>query len=1466
MAIVLTTLTPIFNPVVTFTGNTVTFDAFYYEDDITETITGVQWQLTSNYDPLNPAASSWSNIFSATNNENLGDVDLDGLDDFQSTYTTGALNPGNSGTTYRIRITSSSGEILVSDIYEVNEVPNAFGYRTITVTSNPEIQLSGEEFGDPLKVVSVGGTLAPVSTTFTYSNRPIDSPDDLDPLTISWQVSYNYNPTDQSGTWNTITPPNLFNGTTDVGDATVTIQVIDLGSNQYAKSSTLVLSDIRVGANGAYFRALATSSGVSNSPYTTGSVFQVLVNPEITIVGQPGTNAGDTQSPAFCWGIGNTSNGVFSSETGGDIRILINATSSAGFLSTLAYQWQFKGFSDDQLIGGTPRLIVLNTEDLNDFINIEDGNGLYFNIQTNNNQLRLNRLVYCDRYIFRCIVSGTLEAPVTSNEYTLYLRDGQTLPSRISGSFSGVEDFYGQVVNRQLLTDKPLRSFTFTSGIDTNDYFGQAGSILATWQRLNSGLTDIDVNWTNLSEFTTYTGHLGGEITPNSTGTSFTETYTASTPYLRINESNNITPLDQGARYRLKIQSSSFYTNLNTSTGTRTYTPWYATLNSSGQIVQLQLSREIFILSQPESAAAFSTGTISFAVSATSTSIPSGQSLTYRWQWALLNSSGVPGTFSDLSNGEFFSTTGQTGPTGGVNVVSGTTSTTLIISSVTKEIANYAFRVIVDVLGSIGSVTSSIVIPTIRVDRFTQISSINSLFLSEFETASWSVIATSSSLGTITYQWQKSPNGSTSWTNLINGSKISGATTNSLTITSVEDPEDVGYYRLRLTSLGGEVAFSNVVRLAISIVDINILQDLPNTRSYVEDQQVTTRFFVDAVSTNGELVEYLWQYSRNGGVSYLDFSFGEDFQVNTSNPYTPLPFFKTNDPATSWDSTLVRARLSIPSFGPGVFKFSNVLQLDIRRQFYYFADTQTKIIQIGAPLSIDLDPTWTGPEEPLYEWQYSTNGTTWQSISLLSPAPADGSSVLFAPSVPASWQNYRFRCKITMPLLDDLVYVRNNARQVDTASLGVGFTATVTLSLTNEILNPIFYSRENGKTGCAIGTVICIPKPANFVNDNDTATTDDISRWECSLSGSVLSTQNSSSVTPSGSAYTNNLSYLNRNQNWIETASFTPPKWNLKKDRFQGFIELRGQWLLKSQFPLLYRIIGDEYGSTTTQFKLPNPYGKRLMGTGAINSRNGRVSVIPSFGSNGDSGGDRNKPGSIGGVYLYERSRQLPPGSPGVSGIVDGTAGISDPQTYTLGSFRTDGWEDSENILLIDFVGNFNFRVGPMTPGIISTPSPHVHSGILVGYFDGFKAAADCSRSDCLNTCSSTGNFLETQSASGDLDDGPSNVNTDGKQHIHALDGEFRTAGNNAGANHGEGVGDVSGGATDIFNSNTIDINFSASSSRDTMNSLVEPTTATMSIASRNVFDASLKFYLRNNEQIPIVSDYFRLKWMIKAY
>lgn len=1432
MAIIINSLTPN-SPVTVSNNSSVTFSCSMTEDQFGSgfVITAVQWQVSTN------GGATWNNA--PFTSDNLID---DGLGNYTSSYATGNLNSSNNGDEYRITITSSSGAIVNSNEYLItNGYPTDIGTRVISIVTNPSIIVLDENY-NPYYIVPDNGTVT-LNASATYANRPIASPSDLVNLTITWQKSYNYDPENPStATWTNVSAGTVTNEA--VYTINVTTFIFDTTTSSYGKNSQLVISSIKFNLNNVYFRPVYTSTNVNNSPLISTNLTYILVSPTIAIITQPGIATNNTKDTMLCYGSGNTSNGIYPSDTGGDFRSSISAITSASSSSTLSYQWQFRAFNDG--FAGNLNENITQTNDVNAWLSIENGELLkYFIIQQKDSTLILRRVQYFDRYRFRCVITGTLSEPeVTSDYHEIYVKDNISSLQNISTPIVTLEDYYGDVVDRNLLTDKPTRTVLISSSIDIANYLGQEGNIELQWERRNPGSS----TWASIgtADYISYFRSTGNASSPGTVSDNYISSYT--TPPLRIS-------LDDDASYRLRAKSSAVYSynSGNSYPNKKTLSTWYS------NIATLDVYKEIFITSQPSSIDAFVTSTVSFSANFT---ITSGLStVTYKWQRA--NSvGGLPDTASiiDVSNGPLFGVTGE-------NVVSGSTGTgvssaTLVITNITDSLKNYFFRVIISDIGALSSITSDFARVRVQQDKFIQISSINDYYVQEFSNVSWTVNASTLSQGAITYQWQKSTNFAQSlagatWNNLSNVSNIQGVNTNTLSISNVQNPEDNGYYRLRMVSAGGVVAFSNVVGLFISVVEISFTKNFPTSLTFVEGETIVTPFEVIAFASNGDDISYRWEYKKPGETSFSPFGPGVDFQSDTSNPYIPNPFFKQDN----WNGAQIRVRLSIPSFASGTYVYSNVATLNVNRRFFYFADSPIKTVSAGTPLSVNLSPSYTGNATPTYAWQYSTNGgTTWASVSNIGGVA--NSDTLFVPTVLLTYNGYLIRCLVTLSLVDQFVYTRNNTQIVDNFS-GFGYTATIQLNVVNAPIFPIYFSQEIGRTGAAVGTVICVPKPSGYVDQNLTATTDDIDQWEVSISGNPLSTGSNSSIVASGSIYDANKTILQKRgyftQNWVDS-NYKSPKWRIDKDRFPGFIELRGQWLLKSEFPLLYEIIGNIYGSTTTSFKLPNPYGKKIMGTGAVNSQTGRTSVIPLYDAAGVSGGDRLAPGTIGGVWNYEKSRQLPPGSPGISGEIDGTAGVTDPSTFTLGNYTTTGWTESTATANTFFSGSFRYTVGPIGEAVLSTPAPHTHSGVSIGVRSR-TAAYSCTYAAPINPP-----FNESSDTGGQILDGPSGIdaNSRGRTHTHGISDNFISSGNNANSNHATGKGDTSAGDswTEIIN---IDFRRGQESAKS-LNTFLDTVDVTLSNASRTKFDSNLSFYLRNSETIPIISNYFRVKWMIKAY
>ena len=195
---------------------------------------------------------------------------------------------------------------------------------------------------------------------------------------------------------------------------------------------------------------------------------------------------------------------------------------------------------------------------------------------------------------------------------------------------------------------------------------------------------------------------------------------------------------------------------------------------------------------------------------------------------------------------------------------------------------------------------------------------------------------------------------------------------------------------------------------------------------------------------------------------------------------------------------------------------------------------------------------------------------------------------------------------------------------------------------------PKYYSQQIQKSGAAIGTVICVAKPATWSSGTDD--------WQIS-------------------------------------------------SRYPGFLECDGSALNPNQYYALYQVIGTAYGGSVTgsypnysgTFNLPNYRGRYVCGTGVVDgnatSSPGLSPSIPPATSTGTA--SINVPGSRGGQYVINDVRQLNP---------------SQDDTFDIGTFRTSGFDTAISDVGANISGNITQTIGPLKQAGIFQAAPHTHS------------------------------------------------------------------------------------------------------------------------------------------------------------
>ena len=1308
MAIVITSLTPT-NPT-TPAGSSVVFNIGASED--TGLALSYEWQYSNN-----------------TSNS----------------YDTGPLQASQTGIYYRC-VVSTTSEVVNS-----NEVAG-IGDRIVSVFQDPSILTfvdSSVDFFPTSQVKSVGDTLV-LTVTASLANADITNSTLVSNLAFQWQYSE-----DSGSTW--------FNMSTG-GDITISDTVSQItGATTWMKYSTLSYQNLTFDENLVQYRVRVSYTGALNTPVDT-PVSQLIIDPIINIIQQPGVNALDTQT-TDCY--------KTSIADSGDVRVSVSALTTAG--TQLTYSWEVN-FSGP---GGT-----------GEWYSVDQITNFYVFIlkpgtTADSEILELERFIYYDRPGFRCVITGSSgEASVTTTPHYIYMTDVEGTVDLPALTYDISEDRYGDIADRDIYVNDPIQDISITAEQDVQRNTGQNGNNTYTWQRQDPGSS----TWTDLADpapvtVTTEDGLVSYTQFPTQLGNE-TVDITVQTPPLRVS-------VDDGAKYRLKVESSSRFT---LSGGNKVITPYYS------DEIDINVYPTVYVTNQPGDAEAYPNYSTGFSVTAT----PSSglvSDITYQWQY---NTSSATTGWVDITN---------TSP------YSGATTNLLTINPIPSNATYTYFRCVLSIPGQLSSVTSEVAELTLLRDYFTALSALNDVVVREFDNHTFSVTASSVSAGPISFQWEKSVNFNPA-TNTGTWTTLTGETNASLNILSI-GALDNGFYRVKATSSGGEELYSNAAQLTMQEVNVTIITNIVTSISVLEGSTAEYTFECEGLSSINTEISYQWEIKRTGDASFSPIGSGANNSVDTERIYVLRALDNQTD-----NGAKIRCKLTAPGV-PGEV-YTNECTVTVIRRFTYFADTAIKVVTIGDNLSISLNPLVTGGT-PSYSWVEDTGTSN-------GPLGETG-DVLVIPNIDASYNGKVYKCLVTLTGCTQHVYSRNNV--VNTVAVsGPTYTVSVTISTTVAPSVPVFYSNETSKSGAAIGTVICIPKPADYTASG-ASTGDDAHRWGCARSGTAypgtLNTSSRRDVNNKTTYHDGDVWTANK-PSWADN-TYISPKWLLSKDRFPGFIELRGQTLRASEFPELARQFGTKFGGTITgsypnynstdTFEVPMTYAKRLMGTGNINNNAGSTSVVPTFAPDGNSGGDKNVPGSMGGVYNYVQSAQLPPGSPGLAGQPDGTAdGSVNAATFSIGSYQTTGIEDVTSFAQPSFAGTVNYAVSDPGPSFTDLPT-HSHTAVAVGW----RETQPISNAACFGTYEQLngGTFKFTTGDGGSLEN---STTTLGEIHDHSI------------TDSGPGTFDM---VTDAG-----------------MN--ITDTTLRFTGANASIINNNISFFLRNNERIPMNAPYFRLKYLIKAY
>jgi len=260
------------------------------------------------------------------------------------------------------------------------------------------------------------------------------------------------------------------------------------------------------------------------------------------------------------------------------------------------------------------------------------------------------------------------------------------------------------------------------------------------------------------------------------------------------------------------------------------------------------------------------------------------------------------------------------------------------------------------------------IITTQPIDRSVQVG----------QTAQFSVIANANGGGTMSFQWQISANGSTTWNNVTDAHGIGGTTATFTTIPTTATMNG-NRYRVIVTNSGGSVT-SSVVTLSTPItLTINTITEIP----IVASARREVRFTAPTAGT------FRFETVNNGGLDPVAYSAAigsatvEGGGIGTGTSFSFTRTLTANQTFTFWAgvfssssnvSGIYTIRVVPPATPPTI-------------------TTQPDDQSVFAGQTAQFSVAAAGTSPLSFQWQISTNGSTWSNVT--TSHGTDGTTATF---------------------------------------------------------------------------------------------------------------------------------------------------------------------------------------------------------------------------------------------------------------------------------------------------------------------------------------------------------------------------------------------------------------------------------------------------------------------------------------
>ena len=347
----------------------------------------------------------------------------------------------------------------------------------------------------------------------------------------------------------------------------------------------------------------------------------------------------------------------------------------------------------------------------------------------------------------------------------------------------------------------------------------------------------------------------------------------------------------------------------------------------------------------------------------TSFSITASNANSYQWQ---------------VNNGSGWSNISNTG------IYSGATTGTLSLTAANNTYNSYQYRCIISNSGNCADTSNSATLSVSGSAPSISSHPSNST-ICEGDNTSFSVTASGTSL---TYQWQVSNNGGSTYSNVSNGAVYSGTTTSTLSITNAATIMSTFRFRCIVSGAVSPAATSNAGILTVNPAPA--ITSNPSNSSICSG--TNTSFSVTATNATS----YQWQVSSNGGSTYANVSNSAVYSGTTTSTLS------ISNATVSMNTYRFRCVVS-GSCTPNATSAAAVIT--VNASAVIISQPSNSTITTGSNTSFSV----TASNANNYQWQVNS-GSGWSNVNNTGIYNGATTNTLSLTSVSNTYNGYSYRC------------------------------------------------------------------------------------------------------------------------------------------------------------------------------------------------------------------------------------------------------------------------------------------------------------------------------------------------------------------------------------------------------------------------------------------------------------------------